>query len=48
MTIFLRPMRSLSQPKNTKNGVPITSAPPISSQVVVGSTFNDCVRKYIA
>jgi hypothetical protein len=45
MMIGLRPIRSDSEPKNRKNGVPIRSAIAIRMLDVAPSTFSVCVRK---
>ncbi len=43
--IFLRPMRSESAPKNTKNGMPSASAEAITIVAVMNGTFSVFCRK---
>ncbi|CAJ7046514.1 Uncharacterised protein [Burkholderia pseudomallei] len=43
--IGLRPILSDSEPKNTKNGVPIRRASAIRMFALAPSTFSVCVRK---
>ena len=45
MMIGLRPIRSESEPKTMKNGVPSSSAPAISRLALWASTFSVWVRK---
>ena len=45
MMIGLRPIRSDSEPKKRKNGVPISSATAIMMLALLPSTFSVCVRK---
>jgi hypothetical protein len=45
MMIFLRPMRSDSEPKMMKNGVASASAMASSTLAVVPSIFSVCVMK---
>ena len=45
MMIGLRPILSDSEPKKTKNGVPISSATAIMMLAVAPSTLSVCVRK---
>ena len=45
MMIGLRPIRSDSMPKTTKNGVPASSASAIRMLAVALSTLSVCVRK---
>ena len=45
MITGLRPIRSDSEPKNTKKGVPISSPSAIRMLAVAPSTLSVCVRK---